>query len=108
MTDKKLKVEVRFGAKGVCYSNILWTPAHPMRRGAFPSSHPCAEDPKAFTFDAPAVETSTNIGRFRARGYWASCFPEGDGITFWPDKDDKPRQQQIDDIEECFRFEVIP
>jgi hypothetical protein len=83
-----------------------------MNAGKFPSSHPCApfddEEPKS----SGQMGGSKQLTAFRARGYWASCFPEGDGITlkWWLDvmeASDKTAEQVIRDIQECFGWEVI-
>jgi hypothetical protein len=92
-----MKVRYIHGRKGVCSSNILWNAKHPMRGGKFPPSHPCADNAKpmvsgAYRSKAPDAtewtyvpgETTTGdtaLDKFRMSGYWASCFPEGDGMT---------------------------
>ena len=45
--------------------------------------------------------TSDELAQFRARGYWASCFPEGDGIT-WKPENGQSDEQCLRDIRECF------
>ena len=48
----------------------------------------------------------------RSRGYWASLFPEGDGITlrWWDDHGEgfgnKTAEQVMRDISECFGWTV--
>lgn len=42
------------------------------------------------------------IERFRARGYWASFFPEGDGITFKWEGTEYNHVQALEDISESF------
>lgn len=92
-----------------------------MRAGKFPPQHPCADDPRPtvcgkWTRINPETkertecpgeqpESSTKLGNFRARGYWASCFPEGDGITFEAlhGQDDETIKR---DIAECFGVSV--
>jgi hypothetical protein len=77
-------MQVRYihGEPGKFASNIMWSPAVPMRNGKFPPNHPVAA---GSTFHPNAGDsqlgTSDAMNRFRERGYWASCFPEGDGIT---------------------------
>ena len=108
------------GTKGLCSSNIMFPSKYPMRGGKFPQSHPCHDDPqptvggKWTSIDATGArtempgdqpESKTNLGNFRARGYWASCFPEGDGITFEPLKNQN-RETIINDISECFQVQV--
>lgn len=108
--------------KRLSTANIIWaqrdrgsayyrTSRYAMRAGKFPPDHPCAP------FDAPAPPDSSQIGgskalnAFRERGYWASCFPEGDGITlkWWgdvPEPSEKTEEQVMQDIRECFGWEV--
>ena len=55
---------------------------------------------------------SKKLTAFRQRGYWASCFPEGDGITlkWWedvPSDPDKTAEQVMHDIRECFGWNVV-
>lgn len=70
--------------------NILWTGRWPMKAGTFPDDHP--------------VKRGT-ITDFRNRGYWASSFPEGDGITF---KCEENQSMEIvtHDIQECFGWDM--
>lgn len=116
-----LRVQYIQGAKGISSSNILWAKHHPKRGGEFPANHPCASNPKpmvsgAHRTRAPGETEWTEVpgespvsddplGKFRARGYWASCFPEGDGITFI-EPDGQKYAQTKKDIEECFGWEV--
>jgi hypothetical protein len=103
-------------------ANIIWadrdqgssyyrTSKFAMRNGKFPPSHPCAP----FDDEAPSVSSqmggSKRLTEFRSRGYWTSCFPEGDGITFkwWDDVQnptDKTAEQVMKDIRECFGWKV--
>ena len=81
-----------------------------MRAGKFPPTHPCAP------FDDVEPDCSQNGGsksltKFRARGYWASCFPEGDGITlkWWGaagEPCDKTADEVMHDIWECFGWDI--
>lgn len=73
-------------------ANILWNEKHPMRAGEFPPEHPCVASARAFQ-------------EFKARGYWANSFPEGDGITL-DLKKDQTAEQVVKDMEECFGWEV--
>lgn len=74
-----------------CTAKIHWRGRWPMWGGLFPSDHPASRE---------AMKT------FRDRGYWASCFPEGDGITFYSLDGPKDDEVVIKDIEECFGFIV--
>lgn len=82
------------------FGNIIWTPFFPMRGGKFPKEHPCA--PGEF---ADQCGSGENIKSFRERGYWASCFPEGDGIA-WKPLNGQSDEQCIKDIGECFGWET--
>ena len=90
----------------VSHGNIMWAPAHPMRNGKFPQSHPAAP---SSTFHPNAGDgqlgTSPQMIAFRERGYWASCFPEGDGITMSVKNDQRP-EQVASDIREVFGWDV--
>lgn len=74
-----------------CTAQIFWHTHYPMKGGKFPFNHPVSKE---------------TIDSFRARGYWASCYPEGDGITFYSLNGPKDDQQVVKDIEECFGFVV--
>lgn len=83
------RVRVRMPRPGISKGNILWSGRWPMRGGVFPKGHPVgggSEGPIEFG-------TGENIKRFRALGYWASCFPEGDGIVF-----ETAREQSIEQV----------
>ncbi len=114
-----MKVRVLIGSEH-CYSNIMFPDKWPMRGGKFPAQHPCHIDSKPMVMGkvtrhhkagtkediaGEQPESTTNIGRFRERGYWASCFPEGDGITF-----EALNGQTVEtinrDIADCFGFEI--
>jgi hypothetical protein len=103
-------------------ANIIWaerdggsayyrTSKFAMQAGKFPPTHPCApfddEPPK----DGSQMGGSKALTAFRARGYWASCFPEGDGITlqWWDGTKDlaKTAEEVMQDIRECFGWEVV-
>jgi hypothetical protein len=115
-----MKVKYLHGMKGICKSNIMWSGKFPMRGGVFPANHPCAgnakptvrspyrhrEAGKADWTDVPGETTAgeTPLDKFRMRGYWASCFPEGDGITI--DTGDRTAEQVRADIAECFGWEI--
>ena len=96
-----LKVRVLPYRKMVGMGNILWLGKYPMRAGAFPKEHPVGGKfgPGSEFGDGP------NILAFRARGYWASCFPEGDGIS-WQPIQDQSDEQCLCDIRECFGWET--
>ena len=78
--------------------NILWPfdGPYPMRGGVFPANHPAH---RSHGTDHAPLET------FRARGYWASCFPEGDGITMKCERGQN-ENDVVRDIRECFGWEV--
>lgn len=91
-----------------CYSHSKYA----MKRGVFPADHPCApfdDDPPK---DSGQIGGSKRLTAFRSRGYWASCFPEGDGITFyWWEKGSTAPSEKTDeevkrDIRECFGWEI--
>ena len=105
--QKALKVTYVHEKPGVHTGNILWQGSWPMRRGVFPSGHPCA----AGTGVAGSMDSQMQFGfgasiiHFRSRGYWASCFPEGDGITMRCLEGQSP-EKVIADIQECFGWTI--
>ena len=96
-------MQIRYihGRKGESNSNILWSTKYPMRGGVFPKNHPIGG---GWGPDVQAGE-SDNINAFRSKGYWASCFPEGGGITI--DTQEKTEAEVVADIKECFGWEII-
>jgi len=85
--------------------NLMWSPEHRMRGGKFPASHPLSANPEPMTIGRP-TPTDDPLGKFRALGYWASCFPEGDGLCF-----DAPEgvsfEQIIEDVRACFPWRIV-
>lgn len=101
-----MQVKYIHGQKGVCYSNIIWSPAAPMRNGKFPPSHPAAAGDKFGEGPGDGqLGTSEKMNKFRERGYWASCFPEGDGITLQA-QNDQPPEKIAQDISDVFGWAV--
>lgn len=102
--------------KRLSYANIIWSDPHyrvsrfTMKNGRFPSSHPCAPFDDDTPHNSSQMGGSKKLTAFRERGYWASCFPEGDGITlqWWdmPDPAEKTAEQVMKDIRDCFGWEV--
>lgn len=89
---------------GVGTGNIIWRGSWPMRGGKFPADHPAA--PGLGSASATMeFGTSENLAAFRERGYWASCFPEGDGITMLV-KAGQDAAQVAKDITEVFGWTV--
>ena len=97
-----MKVKVVLPTVGAT-GNILWCGRYPMRLGRFPKAHPVGGTHDQS--DSLQKGTGENIQSFRARGYWASCFPEGDGIT-WRPLDGQTDAKCIADIRECFGWEI--
>lgn len=89
--------------EGVHNGNINWGKAWPMMHGKFPKTHPVGGG----FCDTPDGQcgTSDAMQMFRDRGYWASCFPEGDGIT-WRPLNGQTLEQTADDVRECFGWNV--
>lgn len=84
--------------------NIIWPKKYPMRGGVFPIDHPCAPG-KAPMDDTGQFGSSDALSTFRALEYWASCFPEGDGITMKPPPN-KSDENVVADIERTFGWTV--
>lgn len=97
-----MKATIHIGADGVCYWNLLWSGRWPRRGGTHPSPHPCHENPKPMAWRGDIIpESSDPLGRLRSRGYFASCFPEGDGLAFRPPANKTLAQVELD-FKECF------
>lgn len=89
--------------EGVRYGNIIWPKAWPMQNGKFPKSHPVGG---GFCDSGDGqCGNSEAMKLFRQRGYWASCFPEGDGIT-WKPLSGQSLEQVEADVKECFGWNV--
>ncbi len=119
MSENKLRVEYRHGAIAddgtrLSKANIIWGARYfgdsyyrygryAIKNGRFPDDHPCAPG------DSFGMEmgTSESLKAFRARGYFASCFPEGDGIALdWEPEESKNAESVMRDIRECFGWDV--
>lgn len=101
-----MKVEFFAPVKDKYTGNIMWKPAQPMRGGFFPRTHPCYGSPEPMIVGRnPATTNDSPLDQFRALGYWASCFPEGDGITFNA-PDNKTSAEMVEDIKSCFGWDV--
>jgi hypothetical protein len=99
--------------KGIGYGNIIWderskgdayyrTSQYAGHNGTFPANHPIA--PKSGVFQrelGSQCGDSQALREFRGRGYWASCFPEGDGVT-WQPLNGQSDEQCLKDIQESF------
>jgi len=95
-------VTVYQGRLGYSYWNIIWSGKFPQRAGKW-RGHPCESNPEPLVFDREEQPVSDDpLGKFRARGYFASCFPEGDGISFQPPREDVTMEKVCSDITECF------
>jgi len=81
-----------------------------MRAGKYPPDHPAAPNWNGNSTDRGEFGESEALTAFRACGYWASCFPEGDGITlkWWEGESDadKTAEQVMLDIRDCFKWEI--
>lgn len=74
-----------------------------MRSGKFPADHPVGGTRHPTDFSQGG--SGAAIDKFRERGYWASCFPEGDGITWKPERGQSD-EQCMADIRECFGWDA--
>lgn len=79
------------------------------RNGRFTLDHPAAPGAPCLGISAGGAQVgdSASLKAFRERGYWASCFPEGDGIT-WKPLHGQSDEQCITDIRECFGWDISP
>lgn len=89
---------------GQGYGNIMWGTRFGMKNGRFPADHPAA--PRAeFSFRNDGQIGDGKMQEFRDLGYWASCFPEGDGITMKVMNGQSPEQVAAD-INKVFGWTV--
>lgn len=115
--EMKPALEVKFFPyqKGRCSGNLVWAERdggspyyrvskYAMKGGVFPPNHPVGGTKSAS--DPSQMGSGDKIEAFRARGYWASCFPEGDGITF-QHEDERSDETVINDVRECFGWLVV-
>lgn len=77
------------------------------RRGIFPPDHPACPNGEARSNERAECGDSPQLRAFRALGYWASCFPEGDGITMQVERGQDAKQVMAD-IAEVFGWKVKP
>lgn len=107
-----LKVKVFPFREKLGMGNIIWaernqgssyyrTSKFAMRGGKFPPNHPVGG---GYANDAQ-VGTGENINAFRELGYWASCFPEGDGIT-WRPLNGQSDEQCMEDVKAVFGWDA--
>lgn len=47
-------------------------------------------------------EIGSSISQLRELGYWASAFPEGDGVTFTEESGKKRNDELVSDVRSCF------
>lgn len=81
-SGKRSEMRIVFGVPGLSAHNLMFDKSYPMRAGIFPKDHPFAFCAEPFTFvNSPAPDVKDSLNDFRNQGYFASCFPEGDGIT---------------------------
>lgn len=52
-------------------------------------------------------EISESLDQFRNLGYWASPFPEGDGVTFSDETKSKGIDELFEDVTRCFTWLVV-
>lgn len=94
------------GTKGLCYSNLMFEKSYPL----WSKDHPCHENKihlmwKELDDLKKGIQGNDPLSKFRAAGYFASCFPEGDGIAFEALKY-QSEEQIIKDIESIFGVDV--
>lgn len=100
-TTAALAVEYFHTLPGVGPANVMWRGRWPMRGGSFPREHPVGGT--SLRDNSMQLGTSGQMAAFRAKGYWASCFPEGDGMIVQTDRD---ADSVAADIKECFGWRV--
>lgn len=50
------------------------------------------------------TQIGASINQLRELGYWASAFPEGDGVTFTEDSGKKRNDELVLDVQSCFEW----
>ncbi len=109
-----MKVKVFPYQEKIGMGNIIWAERdrgdsyyraskYERRNGKFPPGHPVGGT--RHVSDYSQLGSGTKIDAFRDRGYWASCFPEGDGIT-WRPLHGQSAEQCVSDILECFGWDI--
>lgn len=88
------------GTPGWSLTNIMFGHSYPMRGGVFRKDHPVGGKYAGNS----EYGTGANIVAFRGRGYWASCFPDGDGICLRELEGQSP-ETVAKDVRECFGVE---
>lgn len=76
------------------YGNIMWSKDIGIKN----TTHPVI-----------SIQIKSNIDpleKFRSLGYYASCFPEGDGIAIRDESERKTAGMVADDIISCFGWDV--
>jgi len=101
-----MRVTVHPFREGVAHGNILWFGKFPSHNGVFPPAHPCAPGTAVFRRGTSEGGEGLGLDAFRARGYWASCFPEGDGIT-WRPLHGQNDERCLNDIREAFGWDAV-
>ena len=96
--EAAMKVRVFPFRKDTAFGNIMWEKKFQMRGGGFPPSHPVGG---GVDYQSGQYGQSPQMSDFRSRGYWASCFPEGDGIT-WEPRHGQSDEQCIKDVRSAF------
>lgn len=111
-----MKVKVYSYREKIACGNVIWcerdrgnayyrVSKFAMSRGRFPASHPCASSSViGYTTE---IGCSSKLTAFRERGYFASCFPEGDGFC-WEPLRKQTDMQCLSDLRECFGWECEP
>ena len=82
----------------------MWTGVYRQKDGVFPAKHPL---PCTLynAKDCTQYGTAPQLEAFRLRKYWASAYPQGDGLCILGLNNQTP-QQVVSDIEEVFNWEV--
>jgi hypothetical protein len=86
------------------HGNLMWYDLFPMRGGTFPKDHPI-EGARMIVISDDYVEDGSKFFKLRQRGYYVSCFPEGDGMVIDGLVDQSP-EQVVKDIEEILEIKI--
>lgn len=83
-----------FHQKPNFYGNVMWD----KELGQSDKTHPVT-----------SVETTGNLSpleKIRSLGYYASCFPEGDGMAINDESGKKSAGEVASDLKKCFNWEI--
>lgn len=102
-----MKYQLKLGYGNISTNLMFIGETFKMIGGKFPKTHPFIDCPEPFTYSVdPCPESDDRLSLFRRAGYFASCFPEGDGITIQRYKN-QTDTQVIEDVCRYLKIEIF-